>query len=160
MLGGFEVAASAGVSATAATTKQLNRRAGFMRAASAITIQFNHEWTRINTNENKPCQSWSRSTNGEPSNVNEWLVPVYFICVHSCLFVVPDRIVSAQGSEDVCLFPTQYNFEPVRMNRLPWAMAMLERKLLSPSSPIAVLWSTLNCSPASTTKTSPRKFMK
>src|SRR5215471_21105933 len=55
-------------------------------------------------------------------------------------------------------FPTQYNVCLVRMNKSPCDTAISDLVRSSPSSPIAMVFSNLNSSPAATTNTSPRKF--
>lgn len=57
-------------------------------------------------------------------------------------------------------FPTQYNLLPVRMNRLPSATAITERRRSSPSSPIGMVRRILNSLSAATMNTSPLKFWK
>src|SRR5437899_3873234 len=59
------------------------------RGLGAVTIQYNHEWTRINTNENRRCDAFlptqSSSPNrdckaGHPKSLNRRAIRVY-----SCL---------------------------------------------------------------------------
>ena len=79
---------------------QAAQRGVTLAFALAVTIQFDHEWTRINTNENKAFESlfqmWSGSPNSDPSDVKRRRIPLFCIRVHSCSFVVPDCIVTAK----------------------------------------------------------------
>src|SRR5207247_7851706 len=80
----------------------------------AVKIQYNHEWTRINTNENRRCNDFlptqSSSPNrdckaGHPKSLNRRAIRVY-----SCPFVVShcmDTAKSRSNSEKVVCIKNQ-----------------------------------------------------
>src|SRR5207247_11191671 len=89
----------------------------------AVKIQYNHEWTRINTNENRRCDAFlptqSSSPNrdckaGHPKSLNRRAIRVY-----SCPFVVSHCMDTAKAgvNEDRIRQPPEnevYNPIPTR----------------------------------------------